>query len=134
MNFSGNELALKIFLVTLFHHFHINHRGTNKELKPRSHRAVGHLKTWNGGIKNYKDYGYKHELPVIGNEGGVAVIYSTNFSITQCCITHHHFKSIIFESRPLSGVSAKFHLRLVLATVCRPPLEFTDILNSIGIR
>jgi len=68
-----------------------------------------------------QDYSYKHEPRQKGKGGGIAVIYSNIFKTTK----KYSFKYTSFEVLVLNvkihSVNDKSRLKILLATVYRPP-------------
>ncbi len=82
-----------------------------------------------------QDYGYKHESRLKGKGGGVAVIYSNIFRISQ----RSGFKYNLFEVMVLhitlsieTSVNDKSLVKFILATVYRPPGHHTDFIKEFA--
>ncbi|MGL5674454.1 MAG: reverse transcriptase family protein, partial [Plesiomonas shigelloides] len=76
-------------------------------------------------------YYYRHEPRQKGKGGGVAVIYSNIFSITQKSFKYISFEVMVLYVS-LYNVSDNSHLKFVLATVYRPPGHHTDFIKEFA--
>ena len=63
-----------------------------------------------------QDYCYKHEPRLKGKGGGVAVIYSNIFRITEKSSFKYNYFEVFVLNATLSSVNDKSHLTFVLAT------------------